>query len=225
MPPTVQPKTRRGGRPRRDEVEGRRLQLLDTAAEIFARQGYAGASIDHIAVAAQVGKPTIYARYGNKAGLLKAVIEHVLTHRLVPIDRPIAAQDAQGALTEQLANIIAASIEPAFLDLFRLYLHEGPRFPDLFEAFSPQEHTHRLLVDVMGRHDEFTSLRVSRDEAAQTMLAMAGMLVTMAAAQPAFRETLNPAEEARRIVDVCLYGLIHRAGPPRLGKMPIVSTV
>ena len=225
MPPPVQPNARRGGRPRREEIEGRRVHLLDTAAEIFARQGYAGASIDHIAAAAQVGKPTIYTRYGSKAGLLKAVIEHVLTHRLVPIDRPIAAKDAQGALTEQLANIIAASIEPAFLDLFRLYLHEGPRFPDLFEAFSPQEHTHRLLVDLMGRHAEFENLRVSRDEAAQTMLSMAGMLVTMAAAQPGFRETLDPGAEAARIVDVCLYGLIHRAGPPRLGKMPIVSTV
>lgn len=211
MAPTVQPQTKRSGRPRRDEIEGRRLHLLDTAADIFARQGYAGASIDHIAAAAQVGKPTIYTRYGNKAGLLKAVIEHVLRHRLVPIDRPIAAQDAQGALTEQLSNIIAASIEPAFLDLFRLYLHEGSRFPDLFDAFSPQEHTHRLLVDVMARHADFASLRVTRDEAAQTMLAMAGMLVTMAAAQPGFRETLIPHEEARRIVDVCLYGLIRRA--------------
>lgn len=201
---------KRGGRPRRDEIEGRLHHLLDTAAEIFAHQGFAGASIDRIASAAQVGKPTIYARYRNKAGLLKAVIEHVLTHRLVPIDRPITARTAQGALAEQLSNIIAASIEPGFLDLFRLYLNEGPRFPALFEAFSPQEHTHRLLVEQMMRHEAFRDLRVSFDEAARTMLAMAGMLVTMAAAQPGYRETLSPIDEAARIVDVCLYGLIKR---------------
>ena len=192
-------------------MEGRLHHLLDTAAEIFARQGYAGASIDHIAATAHIGKPTIYARYTNKAGLLKAVIEHVLTHRLIPIDRPLVAQTADAALKEQLANIIAASIEPAFLALYRLYLHEGPRFPALFEAFSPQQHTHRLLVELMQQHGEFAALRVSVGEAADTLLAMAGMIVTMAAAQPDYRDRLSPATEAERIVDVCLYGLIRRS--------------
>ncbi|AZI35733.1 putative TetR family transcriptional regulator [Caenibius tardaugens NBRC 16725] len=202
--------SRRGGRPRRDEMEGRLFALLDTAAEIFAHQGYAGASIDSIASAARIGKPTIYARYGNKAGLLKAVIQHVLQHRLVPIDRPIIAQTAQGALQEQLANIIAASIAPAFIDLYRLYLNEGSRFPAIFEAFSPQDHTHRLLVEQLERNTAFDTLRVSKDEAASTMLAMAGMLVTMASAQPDYRETIDPSAEAARIVDVCLYGLLKR---------------
>ena len=119
------------------------------------------------------GDDVLISGYGNKAGLLKAVIQHVLKHRLVPVDRPIAAQTAQGALQEQLANIIAASIEPAFIDLYRLYLNEGSRFPAIFEAFSPQEHTHRLLVEQLERHTAFEALRVSKDEAASTMLAMA----------------------------------------------------
>ena len=209
-PRTAKQGVRRGGRPRRDEIETRLEQLLDTAAEIFARHGYAGASIDRIAAAANVGKPTIYARFGSKAGLLKAVVDHVLTHRLVPIDRAIVARTAVEALKEQLANVIAASIDPAFLDLFRLYLNEGRRFPRIFEAFSPQASTHPLLVEQMDRYAEFAGLRVSKDEAASTMLSMAGMVVTMAAAQDGDRAAISPAREASRIVDVCLYGLLER---------------
>ena len=182
--------------------------LLDTAVELFARNGYAGTTIDQIAKVAHVGKPTIYAHYGNKAELLKASVDYVLRHRLVPIDRPVAAETAEDALREQLANILSASLHPSFLGLFRIYLNESSRFPKAFEAFSPELHTQILLVRQMERFSEFDSLRVSKAEAARTMLEMTGMTVLLAATGATSYKSISPDGEAARIVAVALHGLL-----------------
>ena len=209
----------RAGRPRRDEIESRLFNLLDTAADIFIRHGYAGTSIDRIASTAKVGKPTIYARFGDKAGLLKAVVDHVLKHRTMPIDRPISARTGVEALKEQLSNLLSASIEPSYVGLFRLYLNEGPRFPDIFAAFSAQGEPHRLLVEQIEKHEEFRELLPRKDELALALLSLNGMLVVTSAVQPGFRETLSPQAEASRFVDICLFGFF--GGKAREKSSPV----
>jgi AcrR family transcriptional regulator len=203
-----QVRANRGGRPRREEVDQRMFNLLDAAAEIFIRDGYAGTSIDRIAARAKVGKPTIYAHFGSKTGLLKAVVGHVLKHRTLSIDSPIVSQTAVGALKERLANCIATALEPAYVGLFRLYLYEGPRFPELFEAFALKGDAHQLLVDEIGKHEEFRVLWPRKDEVATILVSLSGMLVTTSAVQPGYRETLSPQVEASRFVDICLYGFL-----------------
>lgn len=51
------------------------LRVCDAARAVFARRGYASATMEAIAVAAGVTKPTIYARYASKEDLHRAVIE------------------------------------------------------------------------------------------------------------------------------------------------------
>lgn len=203
---------RRGGRPRREEAERRILHLLDTAAAIFIRDGYAGASIDRIAAEAGVGKPTIYTRFENKANLLKCVIDHILQNRLVTIDNQIASRTAVGALKEQLANIIAISIEPPFLGLFRLFLTEASKFPEIFAAFyaTTEQQSKQLLLKQLVRYPEFASTRLPHDEIAALLLGLAASVVMMASAQPQMLGSLSPVDEAERIVDVVLYGALMR---------------
>lgn len=203
---------RRGGRPRREDAERRILHLLDTAAAIFIRDGYAGASIDRIAAEAGVGKPTIYTRFESKANLLKCVIEHMLHNRLVAIDDQIASRTAVGALKEQLANIIAISIEPAFLGIFRLFLTEASKFPEIFAAFyaTTEQQSKQLLLTQLARYPEFASTRLPHDDIATMLLGMAGSVVMIASVQPEVRDTLSPENEAARMVDVVLYGTLAR---------------
>jgi TetR/AcrR family transcriptional regulator len=48
--------------------------LLDAATMVFAEQGFAGARVDEIAARAGVNKALIYAYYGDKTGIYRAVL-------------------------------------------------------------------------------------------------------------------------------------------------------
>lgn len=61
------------GRPR--DV-GRDLAILDATLKLLVEVGYDQLSIESVAAAAGVGKPTIYRRYAGKAALVVAAVEH-----------------------------------------------------------------------------------------------------------------------------------------------------
>jgi AcrR family transcriptional regulator len=60
-------------RPARRRVD-KRQAILDAAAEVFGTQGYERATIDAVAAAASVSKPTIYSHFGTKEQLFRASI-------------------------------------------------------------------------------------------------------------------------------------------------------
>ncbi|WP_435741921.1 TetR/AcrR family transcriptional regulator [Nocardioides sp. SYSU DS0663] len=59
-------------RPAREEV---RRAVLDAAAQVFARQGIDGASLDDVAAAAGFTKGAVYSNFGSKEGLVAALVE------------------------------------------------------------------------------------------------------------------------------------------------------
>ena len=62
----------RGGRlPRRE----RRVQLLDSALEVFVAQGYHAAAMDDIAERAGVSKPVLYQHFPGKLDLYLALLD------------------------------------------------------------------------------------------------------------------------------------------------------
>ena len=65
---------RRGGRPTREEADARDVRLLDVATHLFMERGFDGTSIDAVAEAAGISKPTVYARYHDKRDLFAAVL-------------------------------------------------------------------------------------------------------------------------------------------------------
>lgn len=52
--------------------------ILNAAAEVFASQGYAGATIKEIAAKARVNSALLYYYYGDKEGLYRAVLGHLI---------------------------------------------------------------------------------------------------------------------------------------------------
>ena len=65
---------RRGGLPTREEAARRDERLLEVAMRLFMENGFDGTSIDAVAEAAGIGKPTLYARYRDKRDLFEAVL-------------------------------------------------------------------------------------------------------------------------------------------------------
>jgi TetR/AcrR family transcriptional repressor of mexJK operon len=54
----------------------KRAQILAGAAEIFARDGYEGASMSSIAGKAEVSKGTLYNYFASKAALFAAYVQY-----------------------------------------------------------------------------------------------------------------------------------------------------
>ena len=57
-------------------------RLMDAAFGLFSRQGYADTSMEEIARTANASTKTIYSRYANKAELLKAVVQRIITRAM-----------------------------------------------------------------------------------------------------------------------------------------------
>ena len=60
---------------RRRQAQVSRRRIVDAAHRLFCEQGYGATSLDEIAGAAGVSTPTVYAKFGSKAGLLKVVVD------------------------------------------------------------------------------------------------------------------------------------------------------
>src|ERR1700704_2187681 len=82
-----------GGRPTREEALRRDARLLDVATTLFMERGFDGTSIDAVAEAAGVSKPTVYARYRDKRDLFAAVLRGRIRAWLAPVS---AAAEAPG---------------------------------------------------------------------------------------------------------------------------------
>jgi TetR/AcrR family transcriptional regulator len=90
------PRTRR---PRPRDADATRQLLLDAATEVFAEDGFAGARVDEIAKRSGVNKALIYAYYGDKEGLYRAVLSSRLAAP-IPSLTQMADPDPRKGLAE-----------------------------------------------------------------------------------------------------------------------------
>jgi AcrR family transcriptional regulator len=104
---------------RRPAVQARgedtRRRILETALDLFAAQGYEGASTRQIADGAGVNLPAIQYYFGNKEGLYRAVIEDITAdtdrHMGALAARVRAALDAPATPREELAALLCEMLE------------------------------------------------------------------------------------------------------------------
>ncbi|MCK1820773.1 TetR/AcrR family transcriptional regulator [Streptomyces sp. XM83C] len=60
----------------RADAARNRAKLLDAAARLIAEHGADGVTMEAVAAAAQVGKGTVFRRFGDRTGLLTALLDH-----------------------------------------------------------------------------------------------------------------------------------------------------
>jgi AcrR family transcriptional regulator len=108
----VKPRTYRSPR-RQEQARQTRAAILAAARERFLERGYSATTIDEIAAAAGVSKPTVFTAVGNKAQLLKAVRDVAMAgdDDPVPVAQRPTVQHARDAQTAEAAlRLIAAHI-------------------------------------------------------------------------------------------------------------------
>jgi AcrR family transcriptional regulator len=71
---------------RKEQASHTRLRVLDSAQKLFAERGYAASTVEAIAKAAQVAVDTVYAAFGSKRGVLKALLDVRVGGDDAPID-------------------------------------------------------------------------------------------------------------------------------------------
>jgi AcrR family transcriptional regulator len=89
------------GKPRltREEKKAEtRRRLLDAAATVFAKRGFAAASLDEIAEEAGLTKGAVYSNFWNKEDLVSAVLEDRFDRRLEEV---VAEVDFESGIEEQ----------------------------------------------------------------------------------------------------------------------------
>jgi AcrR family transcriptional regulator len=125
----------RAGRPPKElagEVDAR---ILEAASKVFLERGFEGASIDEIAEVARSGKPTIYARFGDKRALFTEVVMRDILSKIAQfrVERPTGAT-LEERLTHAASTLLHWGFEGDRIALMRMSIGEARRFPDLASA-------------------------------------------------------------------------------------------
>src|SRR4029453_9176360 len=87
---------------RREHAEARRLQLIDTALDVFAAKGLEAATIKDLSDAAGVAQGLLYQYFRSKEELLEAVLQR---HYFLPEIRRITSPDRDRPAAEVLLEV------------------------------------------------------------------------------------------------------------------------
>ncbi|MEM8810751.1 MAG: TetR/AcrR family transcriptional regulator [Cyanobacteria bacterium P01_G01_bin.38] len=114
--------------------------ILAGALQVFTTDGYAAASMNRIASAAGVSKPTLYSYFKDKEGLFVALIQH-LTQKNQQMISNLPTTAVMSAPAEKVLHQMATSVLDEFAHnqplatLMRLIIGESERFPELAQTF------------------------------------------------------------------------------------------
>jgi AcrR family transcriptional regulator len=179
---------RRPGRPlRRPDDEGVRRRLLATAARLFAQRGSAGVGLREIARRADVTPGMISYYFGDKQGLLLAVLDDVFQRLLAGFRELAAAPPAERErpVAESFARLYIGVIgrEPwiAPLILREVLAQETPLRAQFVEQFATR--AAQLVQPLFAREIEAGRLRRDLDPAL-ALLSLLGMCVFPFLAHP-----------------------------------------
>jgi AcrR family transcriptional regulator len=79
--------------------------VLDRAMTVFWRKGYEGASLAELTDAMGINPPSLYAAFGNKEGLFRAVLERYDARRQALMDRVLTAPDPRAVARQFLEGV------------------------------------------------------------------------------------------------------------------------
>lgn len=126
--------------------EERREQLLDAALALIAEHGYGGASMEAVAREADISKTVVYDAFGDRHGMLKALLEReqerVLTAIAAAMPTPPLSGDPAELLTSGFTAVLEAVRDNP--DTWRLILLPADGTPRAVRA-EVDRHRTRIL--------------------------------------------------------------------------------
>lgn len=126
----------------------RTRRILDGALKVFAEAGYSGTTMDAVAAAAGLSKPTLYQYFPSKDELFQAMMLGLRDRMMAVFDHP----SPDGMVHDLHAfawDYADAVMQPEMLSLARLIIGEVQRFPEIGRAYQASG-PDRLLAGIMA---------------------------------------------------------------------------
>ena len=197
-------------------------RILDTATEVFARDGYAGARVDDIAKRAGVNKAMLYYHFGDKDTLYAAVFSEVLSEARRRLEAAAASEEKPEDRFRAvvLAMTGMATGHPHFAPLMlREIASGGTALPD--QVLSDMRRVLSVLADVLGhgaREGVFRNI-----DPIMTHMFIGGSLMVLTSGAPLRRRVRGtdavsdrtPAAVAAFVSNLLLGGLLATPAPKR----------
>ncbi|WP_037064256.1 TetR/AcrR family transcriptional regulator [Pseudonocardia acaciae] len=116
----------------------RRAEIIRAAADLFERRGYTGSSMDEIAAAVGIGKPTLYHYFRSKTDLLwymhEELIDGLIQSQQARIDAQVGeAEMLRGVIHDFLHNISTRRGQ------CRVFFENHRELPDADQAVATQK--------------------------------------------------------------------------------------
>lgn len=110
--------------------------MLDAARELFVTIGYESTSLSEIINRSGGSRSSLYEFFGNKEGLLRAIVKETSLHIRDSLDDDAEAHSLDEAVLVALSiRFVTAALTPTAIAIFRIVNAECPRNPSLAEFF------------------------------------------------------------------------------------------
>lgn len=164
-------------RPLTSKGEARRVRLLEAATQSLLEHGYAQTSIQRVLRQAGGSAATAYQLFGNKEGLLAAVLQHELDGmRAAVFPDAMLEQPVGTALYELAVRLLTYALHPKSVALYRLVVSECHRLPQLAESLrlAVETQIHAPLELCLRKACERGELRI--DDPRQAALTLGNLI-------------------------------------------------
>jgi AcrR family transcriptional regulator len=136
---------------RAEKVEETRARLIAAARRAFATHGYAAASMDDLTAEAGLTRGALYHNFGDKKGLLQAVIDQIDAEMLARMRAAGQGASAWDAFVDEGVAYVEMALEP---EIQRIMLLDGPsvlgdpsRWPNQTTCLRTTTQTIQTLID------------------------------------------------------------------------------
>ncbi|PPQ37111.1 TetR/AcrR family transcriptional regulator [Rhodopila globiformis] len=162
----------------RPRLEARRRAFLEAATAAFLEKGYAATTLDDIIARSGGSRQTLYALFGGKQGLFKALVAERCTQIFGPLcGQHLLDRAPEDVLVDLGVRFIATVTTPDTLGVYRLVVSEGIFMKELAEQFweNGPARTRAMLARYFEQQVERGTLRL--DDPAQAAHQFWGMLL------------------------------------------------
>ena len=152
----------RRGRPRAGERPAREEALLDAAFDLVVERGAGGVTMSAIAGRAGASKETLYTWFGDRAGLLAALVRRNAEATNRAVEQALHGDDVRSTLRRFAAELLTLLLSERALAVNRAAIAELPTTPELADVLRSQgrERTGPLVEAYLAAQAERGTLHI-----------------------------------------------------------------
>jgi TetR/AcrR family transcriptional repressor of mexJK operon len=202
----------------------KRQAILHAARDLFLRKGYAGTSMDEVALVAEASKVTIYKHFSDKQTLFIAVVTDAIDEAKAGsqslVDQLGNSTDLELDLRDFARQHAALVTQPHLIQLRRMIIAEAHRFPDLARAWHRvgPERAHTTLAGQIDKLVARGQLQVPDSLVAAQLLNYLILSVPLNEAMFTGRDKPYGRRYLNRYADEAVRVFLAAYGPARKGR-------